>query len=36
MDRYFVNLDMMFNTTQAWVVKSERELFLGEETVAYT
>mgnify|MGYP006973839175 CR=1 FL=1 len=25
----------MFNTTQAWVTRSEPEFFLGEENVAY-
>ena len=27
---------MVFNTTQAWVTKSEPEFFLGQEKVAYT
>ena len=27
---------MMFNTTQAWVTRSEWEFFLVEENVAYT
>ena len=35
-----VNIDktkvMVFNTTQAWVTKSEPEFFLGQEKVAYT
>ena len=27
---------MVFNTTQAWVTRSEPEFFLGEKKVAYT
>ena len=27
---------MVFNTTQAWVTRSEPEFFLGEEKVEYT
>ena len=27
---------MVFNTTQAWVIRSEPEFFLGEEKVEYT
>ena len=36
----FVNLDKtketMFNTIQAWVMRSEPQVFLGEKKVAYT
>ena len=35
-----VNLDkaevMMVNTSQAWIMSSEPEFFMGEEKVAYT
>ena len=35
-----INMDktkvMVFNTTQAWVTRSEPKFFLGEEKVAYT
>ena len=36
MDQIEVMAFMVFNTTQAWVTRSEPEFLLGEEKVAYT